>query len=83
MRKYCLNIHPNTFIWIRSRVVCVYNTDNGGLLKTPCCDELVHLVEEIQKIDNLSEDFKRSNHKRITGHEKILFKYTPEYFYLD
>lgn len=53
MRKYCLNIHPNTFIWIRSRVVCVYNTDNGGLLKTPCCDELVHLVEEIQKIDNL------------------------------
>lgn len=53
MRKYYLNVHSNTFIWIKGDTVCVYNTDNGGFLRTPCCDELRHLVNEIQEIDKL------------------------------
>lgn len=53
MKKYWLTIHPDTFIWVKSGIICVYNAENNAFLRDFSSRELKKIIDELQEVGNL------------------------------
>lgn len=53
MEKFYLNIHSDTFIWIKEGYVCIYSTNKGVFLKHVLTQDIEKITNELLCIDNL------------------------------
>lgn len=53
MKKHWLSIHPDTFLWVKNGIICVYNAKDRVFFKTPSSKELEKIVYDLLEIDNL------------------------------